>query len=472
MKKNKLLLLSVGRPFFKGAIWGSHGFEFPINLGYTAAFLKKNNVELDVLDLQVEGSPLGRLKKIDLRQYYGVGFNAGLASTYAVYSLAQYIKSQNSKLKVFSFGIHTVLKDIILKECPSIDYVVYGESEHSVLDLVRAISTRQSLEGIKGVIYRNKAVIAENPPREYEENPDIFPYPARELFNMKKYVPSPGKHLVTPQMSVLTSRGCNWNCFFCSRLRGGKIRFRSPENIVCEIEELISKFGANEISFIDDTFTADKDRIWKFIALMKKIKKVHLRACSRVDTVDEEILKGLKDIGLYSIGYGIESGSDKILSFNRKDITKDRIRKTIRMTKKIGLETRGFFMLNLPCDTIETTDETVRFIKELEMDLVNVQITYPWPFTPMRDYVLRNYQINKELWNNWEACEGDDVIFIQPGLPEKYIKETYNKIIRAQYLNVKFIVKWLKRIKSVGDLYSSALQCLHLITLAGRKRKK
>ncbi|MEW5692096.1 MAG: B12-binding domain-containing radical SAM protein [Candidatus Hydrogenedentota bacterium] len=447
----KTLLLSVGRPFFRGALWGAYDFELPLNVAYVASFLSKNFIPVDVVDFQIYKNPIKKLKSINFNEYRIIGINSDLGSTYSAYQLAKLIK-EKYQILIFAFGVYTVLKEIIFEECNYIDFVIHGEEEHSVLKLVTSIASGHNPE--------SRTILQS----EYETNLDIFPFPSRDKFELKRYFPSPGKYYVLPQFPILSSRGCNWRCFFCSNLRGKGIRFRSAENIVEEIDELQSKYKAREINFVDDNLTADRERVLKFIELMRKRKnKIYIRACSRIDTVDKEVLKGLKEIGLYSIGYGIESGVDEILKFNNKGITTNQIEKTLRLTQELGLEKRGFFMLNLPGDNRLTTEETLKFIKKLKLDLVNVQITYPWPGTEMREFVKNNYKINETLWNNWEACDGDDVLFLQSDLTTNYILNTYKKIIREHYLNPKFIFRWLKRLKSFHDLKYSFLQFITLV---------
>lgn len=455
----KVLLVSTGHPFFKGALWGAYDVEFPLNVASIAAFLEKNGVPVDVVDMQVIVEPLERLKGMDFGEYCLVGLSSNLGNAYNAYKVASLIKSKSPDVPVFGFGGFAILKDIMLRECGEIDFVVYGEDEHTALELARCVSGGGGLSAVKGLIHRAGGGISVNPPREFEKNPDVFPFLARHKFDMNKYRTTPGKYLVMPQHLMLSSRGCNRGCFFCPQLGGRGIRYRSPANIVAEIDELQGKYGAKEIYFLDDTFTADRDRVLEFADRMKKRGRgIYLRAASRIDTVDDEVLSRLKAVGLYSIGYGIESGDDGVLKFNRKGITVAQVRDAVAMTKKAGIETRGFFMLNLPGDTVETTERTVGFIRELDLDLINIQITYPWPNTEMRAFIKANYAIDEALWDNWECSDGDDVLFTQSDLTAEYLKATYKRVIRGQYINPRFIYNWAKRLRTFDDWKYSFLQ--------------
>ncbi|CCK81678.1 B12-binding domain-containing radical SAM protein [Desulfobacula toluolica] len=460
----KILLISSGHSFFKGALWGGYDYEIPLNVAYTASFLESKGFEVDVIDTQILKDAQKILNEIDYTSYIAIGINSELSTTYDAYELIGFMKFKTSRTPIFAFGVFTVLKEILLKECVYLDYVIYGEEEHSCHELVSALELHGNINKIKGLIFRKGSEIVKNKPHECEKNLDSLPFPARSKFDLEKYYPSPGKYFKLPQFSILTSRGCNGQCFFCSNLRGKEMRYRSPKNIVDEIDLLQNTYNAKEVFFIDDNFTADRVRVMEFVRLMKKRdRKIFIRVISRVDTVDKEMLQQLKEIGLYSIGYGVESGDNNILSFNNKKITLDQVEYAVNIAKELNIETRCFFMLNLPGDTQATTEKTFRFIKKIRPDLVNIQITYPWPGTAMREYVKLNFKINEELWNDWEASSGDAVTFLQSDLTESYIKNMYKKIIRNHYIRFGFILNWLFRLKSFHDLKYSFLQFCSLI---------
>jgi len=461
---NKVLLLSVGNSFFKGALWGGYDLELPLNAAYVVAFLESRGLDVHVLDLQTLAHPQAHLAGLDLAPYGAVIINCTLANTFDAYAVAQSVKARRPELPVAAMGVFTVLREKLLEQCPALDYVVVGEEEHTVHELCAALLSGADPRHLLGLIVREGAGTRVNAPRPYEEDLDSLPFPARHKFPLERYYPSPGKYARLPQFSMLSSRGCKWGCFFCSNLRGKEMRLRSPENMVAEIDELQERFGAREIAFVDDTFTADRDRALKFCELMARRSRppMAFRIAARVDTVDFELLSRLKDVGLYSVGYGLESGSDRILEFNKKGFTTAVARRAVEMTRMLGLDIRGYFMVNLPGDTRETTEETVAYIRELELDLVNVQIAYPWPGTAMREFVRKNYKVVEDIWERWDLCDGDDISFLQPGLPREYIQATYKRIIREQYMNPLFVLKWLGHLKSWHDFKYSFLQAASL----------
>jgi radical SAM superfamily enzyme YgiQ (UPF0313 family) len=134
------------------------------------------------------------------------------------------------------------------------------------------------------------------------------------------------------------------------------------------------------------------------------------------------------------------------------------------MLKQLNLEIRGYFMLNLPAETKKTILETFLFIEKLNVDLVNIQIAYPYPNTSFRKLAEKKYKLKYNKWDNWEYSDGDDVVFLQNNLTEEYILTYYNKIIKNNFLNLKFIINWMKRIKSFHDFKYSFYQFLNLIS--------
>jgi len=460
----KVLLLSVGNSFFKGALWGGYDLELPLNAAYVAAFLESRGLEVDVVDLQTLADPGAHLATLDLSAYCAAVLNSTLSNTFDAYAVALGVKARRPGLPVAAMGVFTVLRETLLAQCPALDFVIVGEEEHTAHELCAALSDGADCGGIAGLLLRAGEGVLATPPRPYEKDLDSLPFPARHMFPLERYYPSPGKYARLPQFSMLSSRGCKWGCFFCSNLRGKEMRLRSPENMVAEIDELQERYGAREIAFVDDTFTADRDRALKFCELMARRNKppMAFRIAARVDTVDFELLSRLKEVGLYSVGYGLESGSDRILEFNKKGFTTATARKAVEMTRMLGLDIRGYFMVNLPGDTRQTTEETVAYIRELELDLVNVQIAYPWPGTAMREFVRANYHVVEDIWERWDLCDGDDISFLQPDLPREYIQDTYKRIIREQYMNTLFVLKWLGHLKSWHDFKYSFLQAASL----------
>ncbi|MBW1699115.1 MAG: radical SAM protein [Deltaproteobacteria bacterium] len=460
-----ILLISAGSSSFKGALWGAYDFDLPLNVAYVAAYLEANGLSVTVCDLQLPGVDINcLLEQKDIHRFSFIGISANLSSYRQAYQTALFLRNRHYAGFIFIFGpLGLYLQEMIFDECPGIDFVIYGEEEPTILDLIRNYAAPQ---GVKGICYLKDDQIKKSPSRRYLSDLDTLPFPARGKFNINRYFPSPGKYYVLPQITMLSSRGCNYHCLFCEKTGGSELRFRRAENIFLEIEEVVSRYGAREICFVDEIFGSNKEETLKLCELLiKKNFGIYLRISTRVDFIDREILTALKRAGLYSVGVGIESGSDQILKYNNKQITTSQVRQTIKLIKSLDLETRGYFMINMPGETKESIKQTKDFIDELKLDLVNVQIAYPYPNTAFRKLAERKYRIIEDKWNRWELSDGDDVVFTQSDLTEAYLKMEYRNIIRRNFLNPRFIARWLKRIKTFHDFKYSFLQFLNLLSM-------
>ncbi|HXE73415.1 MAG TPA: radical SAM protein, partial [Candidatus Nitrosotenuis sp.] len=270
---------------------------------------------------------------------------------------------------------------------PSIDAGVYGDGEETMLEIAQAIEGGSSLENIPGLVLKVDGGVKKNPERTWYRDIDRYPFPAVDLLNWKLY------HALTvasPFYSMITTRGCPYKCKFCSQVYAGNtIRYRSPENVVDEIEIYVRKYGAREIVFFDETFTLKKSRIMRICELIKERKiKVRFDMRTRVDALDEEMIVALREAGAKRVHFGIESGSQTILDRMRKDITIEQIRTAVRLCKKHGYQTRGYFMIGYLGESPETFWETVNLARDLDLDWASFSITTPLPHTALFEEAL------------------------------------------------------------------------------------
>jgi radical SAM superfamily enzyme YgiQ (UPF0313 family) len=288
--------------------------------------------------------------------------------------------------------------------------------------------------------------------KNFIENLDSLPIPSRELIDMKKY----SAHLKTqntPATTIMTSRGCPFQCIYCSKpITGSKLRSVSPENVIKEIEHLINNYGIKEIIFYDDSFTLDRERAIKICDLIiQKNIRIKWQCETRVNLVDEGLLKKMKQAGCATIAYGIESGSNRVLNILKKGITTEQIKTAVGMTKKAGIQTIGYFMLGIPGETEKEITQTINFAKSLSLDFAQFAIATAYPGTEL-------YQMAKEqnkLTNDWSKS-----IYALGGKPTvslseididklyKYAKKAYHEF----YFRPKYILNRIKKIKSPKNL--------------------
>jgi radical SAM superfamily enzyme YgiQ (UPF0313 family) len=457
-----ILLVSAGSSSFKGALWGAYDVDLPLNVAYVAAYLEQQGTPAAVVDLQLAGQRLEPVFAGGAGVFDAVGISANLAGHGAACQTAAQLRRLGFDGLLFAFGpLGLYLRAQLLEQCPELDAVVWGEEETTIADLVKH---RTRLNAVAGICFRRGSQCVSTAPRPYLDDLDQLPFPARDKFDMRRYCPAPGKYYVLPQISLLSSRGCDHHCLFCEKTGGERLRRRSPANIAAEIDAVVARWGAREIAFVDEMFGADRQETLALAALLaRRPYRVRLRISTRIDALHADVLAALKKVGLYSVGFGIESGSDAILAYNNKGITTDQVRRGVAMVKSLGLETRGYFMINMPGETRATVRQTQAFIRELNLDLVNIQIAYPFPNTAFRRLAERRYRIIADRWHDWGRSDGDDVVFTQADLTEAFLQDAYRRIIRRHFLRPSFIFKWTRRIKTFYDFKVCALQLANLV---------
>jgi len=375
-----------------------HKSEYPpLGIAYIAAVLQKEGVEVDVLDLSVfrphewkERLSI-KLAKVDPEI---IGISAMTFTYDAAIEVGKYVKETNPKAKVVFGGPHpTIYPDKVLKN-QFVDFVIRGEGEFAFLELVKSLSDGNNLKNINGLSFRDDGNIHHNPDRELIQNLDELPFPSRDFLELEEYS-------FFPAMTLISSRGCPFNCYFCFKMYGHKFRARSPENVVSEIEFLKEKYGSKNFYFYDDLFTYDKSRVMKICDLIEeKGLKIEWKCCSRVNTIDKELLIRMKRAGCSAIHYGVETGDTEIMKKIRKGITLEQVKNAIMMTKSVGIKAKAYFMVGHPWDTKETIEKTIRFAIGLNADKIQFAITTPFPKTELWN-IAKEMKIVSDDMTNW-----------------------------------------------------------------------
>lgn len=448
------------------------GSVLPLGLAYIAAVLEKESHQVKVLDFQLQYVTYKALEKELENNYDIVGISITTLTSSSGYNVAKFVKDKSPKTLVVVGGPHTMaLGKEIFNECKEVDFIVFGEGEITIKELFKTLEEKSELQNVKGIGFKEEGKVIVTEPREMIEDLDEIPFPAYNLFDVKHYAPMAGMFKKLPFANIMSARGCPYDCLFCNKqVWGYKLRMRTPENIIEEIEHLVKTYGIREVAFFDDTFTADRERAIEICKLIKERTPELIWKCStRVNVVDPELLKIMKDTGCYSIGYGIESGNQDILNKINKKITLEQSRDAIKWTKQVGIETRCYFMLNHPGDTIETTEQTIKFSKELDPDFVDFEITHPHPNTKLWKEIENNptkYKIVKEKWYDWSAQAGNDIIFTQDGLPIEYLRKAYVRAIKGFYFRPTKILKLLKNSITDFNLFKAYLMAFRNVMRA------
>lgn len=357
----------------------------PINIALLAACIRQLGCETFIYDFDwFEGTVDDMSKLILSKSPDVVGFTCLTPRMQITLFIAARIKELNPKVKIIIGGAHVnAVKERALYS-RDIDYAIYGEAEKALIEFLKATETNGDFENIQNLIYRKNGKVIMNFTRPFIQNLDELPFPAWDLLNLEEYKDAAtfdGIH-----MGVMTSRGCPWNCIFCSSgvVWGRKVRFRSVESVIEELGQIVHNLRITNIMFYDDTFTVNKPRFLKICDEIVK-RKLNLKYyCQlRVDTIDEEIADALAQSGCIAAALGVESGDEEILKILKKGIKKSQVYKTVAALKSAGVPILASYIIGSPGETHESIQKTFEFAKELDTDQTKFMICTPFPGTEL-----------------------------------------------------------------------------------------
>jgi len=431
----KVLLLSPPTVSAIKAVIGTTGP--PLGLAYLASMIREEH-EVKIIDSLAEDYTYEDVRKI-IKKFDPevVGITSTTSMMFDTYAIAEMIKDHNENAKVIIGGPHvTFLPERTFKECPHIDFIVRGEGEITFKELINALEKGRDSSNILGLSINIKGKAKNNPPRKLIEDLDTIPIPAYDLLPMDKYKMN-GIRFGT----VITSRGCPFNCVFCSSSQqfGRKWRGHSDSRVIEELRILYDKYKIREIEFLDDTFTLNRQRA---IRIAKRIREEGLdiswSASSRVDLFSDDVAKAIKAGGCHTIYFGIESGSQKTLDFIGKKITPEQAIAAVKKAKKFELNALGSFVIGFSEETKEEIEKTIKFSKKVGIDFAQFTIATPYPGTGLWSYALSR---NLILTFNWRKYTTLDPVMKLKNFTSEQIKRMLQKAYLSFYLRPRYLLK-------------------------------
>jgi len=445
-------VLLINPPYFKkgGNIWKSVSSCMPpYGLMVLASCIEQNGFKVKILDTYAE-----RLAVDDIEEYLKnnideprfVGLTASTVNVKHAYEVSNICKKLWQNTKIIFGGVHATSKPEEPLINNAADFVIRGEAEYTFVDLIKG----RPLKEIKGLTYFNsKKEIVHNKEGENVEL-DKLPMPAYHLLPMDKYFPAVGSYKRLPAMNVVTSRGCPGKCTFCYQPFGNLLRQRSPRKIADEVKMLVEEYGIKEICFYDDNFTTFKHKIKEFCnTLLDEKIDVTWICFARVDWIDLDLMKLMKNAGCHQILFGAESADQQILDNIRKNISPEKVRKAVALSKEAGIDCRVTFLLGCPGETEETMKKTIEFALELDPDIALFNIVSPNPGTQMYDWAVKNNYLSTKQWDEYDWGE---VILTLPTVSPEKVKEYYKKAFKQFYFRPKYILRTLSKIRTKNDI--------------------
>jgi radical SAM superfamily enzyme YgiQ (UPF0313 family) len=404
-------------------------FEPPLGLASLAAALKGRGHQVTLLDMQ--GSVMDtpelerrlRAEKPDL-----VGITAMTPTLPEALRVAERARAVVPSAGVVLGGVHPTLDPEGVLASPAVDYVIRGEGERPLADLADALTGRGSIDRVEGLCRRVDGRLVVKPRAHPVEDLDDLPSPDYGAFPVDRYVEHFAHLRGLRGISMIVSRGCPFQCSFCAvhQTMSRKWRTRSPERVVDDIVALRDRWGVEGIWFKDSIFNLNPKWTAEFCRLMVERKVgISWQALTRIDLVDEDELRMMRDAGLTQLDLGIESGSPRTLQKLRKGIDVDQIREKVRLAKRY-VKVFGFFMIGIPGEEEADVEQTFALARELELDRWSWSIYSPLPGSELFEDLVREGKISPRITYGQvhftEAYQGVSAI------PPDELKELYRQI--------------------------------------------
>ena len=426
MEINTRKILLINPPYdLTGVKESVSSSSIVLSLAMIGGVAKKHNIPVDILDLNLYPDWESKLKTYLSRSnptIVGITFTTPLILI--ADKIARLCKDNCSNYQplVVAGGPHatTLPKETLINT--SIDALATGEGEIAFENLI----TSKNIAEAEGWFYKDSLSVKHTGNCTKISDLDSLPFGAYELFEINKYNYPEEASKDNPVCLIETSRGCYAQCIFCNKnIFGHKHRFKSSKRIVDEIEYILS-LGFKEIHFADDSFTANIKHAESFC---KEVLKRNLkfpwvpRSGIRVDRVNEELLNLMKEAGCYHIPFGIESGDQNVLDYNKKGIKIEQIIKAVELAKKIGFETTGYFMFGLLGETTDSIKKTIELATKLELDHLKFGAAIPLPGTEFFIQLDSKDLILTRDWSKFSYTTNPLEIFKHPTLKSDFFKD-------------------------------------------------
>ncbi|MBI5885952.1 MAG: cobalamin B12-binding domain-containing protein [Deltaproteobacteria bacterium] len=365
-----------------------------------------------------------------------VGFRASTASFPNAAALAQAIKDADPRVITLIGGPHvTAIPVETIDGYPQFDFGVVGEGEETIIEALDTVKKNgvTGLRSVSGVVYRREGKALLTQKRPYITDLDTLPMPAWDLLEgfPNRYQPPLLSYKALPVASMVTSRGCPFQCTFCDRsVFGNRYRAYSAGYICRMIEHLVGRYGVKHLLFYDDLFAASRTRLNAICeTIIEKKLDVTWSCDAKVDSVTADSLAMMKRAGCWEIAFGIESGSQRILDLVCKGITIPQIERGVRLTHEAGIKVKGLFMMGHPGETRETIKETVDLACRLPFDHINISKLTPYPGSQIYREAHKYGTFNPD----WRRMTAMNFVFVPNGFTEEELDREYRAALARFY---------------------------------------
>jgi len=371
-----------------------------------------------------------------------VGFSATTSGFLDGYDLAKLIKTACPEIQTVFGGVHvSSMGKVLLNDFKHIDFLCRGEGEVTLADLASGMEHRL----IEGLIWRNGAQTVTNPARPVITDLDTLPFPSYDKLNgfPKGYNLPLFSFILGPGATMVTSRGCPYQCSYCDRSVFKKgYRFNSAEYIYEHMLYLRKQFGVRHINIYDDLFTANRSRTLDLCSLLiQKPLGMQFNCAIRVGQIDDPLLKMLKKAGCLMLSLGIETGDPALLEFHKPGVHLDEIGDAVKQIQANYLRAKGLFMMGLPGDTEASIRKTSDYVMSLDLDDMNMSKFTPFHGAPIWSRIHEFGTFDQD----WRKMNCINFVFVPKGIDSKEkLEQLYNMHVKRFYTSPQ----WRRKFKS------------------------
>ena len=446
----------------------------PFGVAYVAAGLRTIGITSSLHDdnlRQYSDAQFQNLFEKHKGEVQAVGLTSVSTTLHQLARVARICKAILPDVPIIVGGPHARLSPDDIINIVEVDIVFTSEADLSILDYARG----KPLSEIQGIMYRKNGEIVEQPAISFVDDLDSIPFPDYSLFNIAEYHTTKGVAKRHPNSYIITSRGCPYNCTFCSARTLNptlkkKVRFRSPDNVVAEIEMLVKKYGVRELFFSDDMFTVNRSHLFGICEGIIRLNLDLIWVCqTHVKNIDQQKLEMMRKAGCHQVCFGVESGDAEIQKKINKNLDFEKVKEVVQMTRRAGLDVRCSFMFGNQYETPETMQRTIDLAKKLKPDFASFNIATPYPGTYFRSWAIENgYLVDAR----WEALDSAAYTLVTPDLPPGTVEKYVDRAFKSFYYRPGYVFRRLLHIRSREDVVryvKSAFYALSSIPTIFRK---
>jgi len=413
----------------------------PLGLASISAYLEIRKIESKIIDCFARPQSDKRIKDwlLENRPAF-IGITCTTSSFYDGVRIAGNAKKILPDIKIVFGGPHvSALKEKVLQNCLEIDFVIAGEGEETLSELIE--SEGRSVSKIPGLVYREiSGEIIFTGYREKGIDLDTLPFPAYEklegypdayklpIFNYPR----------TPNSSCISSRGCPYACSYCDRsVFRRSFRYNSAEYLYDHLSYLKNKFNIRHVNFYDDQFTFNRKRVEAFTEMIiDRPLGMTFNCAVRAEHIDYDLLKQMKTAGCWMMSLGIETGDEDLLAQHRQNSNLDMLAGKIRLIKKAGIRTKGLLMMGLPGETEKSIKKSMDYVFSLPIDDFNLSKFTPFPGSPVYEKIHEKGEFNED----WEKMDCMNFLFIPQGLDKARMEELFIAFYRTHFMRTKVLL--------------------------------